>query len=113
LATVEAGSRMVVGQEDMTPILAPTPVSPAEMAERLAWRIPKLEFTDTPLAEAVALMNEYSQVQLVIDDAELARLPISGLFRAERTEAFVRLLEANFSVEAERVSETVRLRLRR
>ena len=110
LATVDAGNRMVVGLEATAPVERPVAVPLAEIAERLAWRETKLEFTATPLAEAVALMNRHNRVQLVIEDAELARLPISGLFRADRTEAFVRILEANFGVRAEQTDGSVRLR---
>lgn len=113
LALVTAGNRMVVALEAAAPILAPTAVPPAEMVERLAWRGPKLEFTETPLVQAAALMNQYNRVQLVIEDSELRRLPVSGLFRANRTEAFVRLLEANFSVKAEYAGDTIRLQRRR
>lgn len=110
LATVDAGSRMVVGLQSAAPLVPPIAVAVAEVAERLAWRAPKLEFTTTPLAEAVALMNQHNPVQIVIEDAELARLPVSGLFRADRTEALVRILEANFSVTAEQSGGTIRLK---
>ncbi|MGH7943900.1 MAG: hypothetical protein ACREF9_02635 [Opitutaceae bacterium] len=112
---VAAGNRIVVGlaSEAGAAILAPTAVPRDEMAERLAWRVAKLEFTETPLAEAVALMNRHNRVKLVIEDADLGRLLVSGLFRADRTDAFVRLLEANFDVRAELIGQAIYLDRRR
>jgi transmembrane sensor len=111
LATIVAGNRVVVTRDsgDHTTALTPIVILPAEISERLAWRIPKLDFTDTALADAVALMNRHSQLKLVIEDAELGKLLVSGLFRADRSDAFVRLLEANFDVRARQVGETTHL----
>jgi ferric-dicitrate binding protein FerR (iron transport regulator) len=58
-------------------------------------------------------MNRHNAVTLVIEDAELGTLPVSGLFRADRTEAFVRLLEANFEVRAEPIGRSIRLHRKR
>lgn len=115
LATVAAGYRVVVetAGEPSVSVLTPSVVPPEELTERLVWRAPRLEFSDTPLAEAVALMNRHGHAELVIDDAELGKLRVSGLFRADRTEAFVRLLEANFGVRAEPAGQTTRLHRKR
>jgi transmembrane sensor len=89
-------------------------VAESELTERLAWRSGRLEFTDTPLLEAVALMNRHSssahKLRFVIDDPELARAPVTGLFRADNAEAFVRLLEVSLGISAERSGDTVTLR---
>jgi transmembrane sensor len=75
------------------------------MVDRLAWRSPRLEFSGTPLIEAVALLNRHNRVQFTIEDPVLARLRVSGIFGATNTDAFVRLLEATFNVRAERGRE--------
>lgn len=108
---VTAGNHTVIPLEP-TSAGAPSvqPMSEHDRAERLAWRAPRLEFTETPLAEAVALMNQHNRVQLVVDDSGLAQLRVSGLFRADRSEAFVRLLETNFGVKAETEGDTIHLR---
>lgn len=115
LATVTAGNGITVALATAGSGAIPTPsmIPREEMAERLAWRVPKLEFTDTPLAEAVALMNRHNRVKLIIDDTNLGQLSVSGLFRADRLEAFVRLLEANFDVRAEQIGETTHLHRKR
>ena len=93
-------------------------ISPNEMVDRLAWREPRVEFSDTPLAEAVAMMNRSAIAggawQIVIDPsaAALAHEPISGLFRADNTETFVRMLELSLPVEARRRDRKIVLRAR-
>ncbi len=111
LASVGAGERVVVPVEvaaaPPTP-LAVVSVSPDEMAERLTWRARRVEFSDTPLDEAVALLNRSGRrtdgVQIALDPASrtLAREPVSGVFSADNAEAFVRVLELSFGVHSER-----------
>lgn len=116
LATVGAGNRVVVSSDNKTVAAAPsvTPIASEEMADQLAWRIPRIDFTRTPLSEAVALMNRHNQtrMQMTIDEVALGKLPVSGLFRADRVDAFVRLLEANFGIETETAGQTIHLRKR-
>ncbi|MSU68638.1 MAG: hypothetical protein EXS40_08705 [Opitutaceae bacterium] len=78
------------------------PVSEADFQARLAWRSPRLEFSGTPLIEAVALLNRHNRVQFIIEDPELARMRVSGIFGAVNTDAFVRLLESGFDIQSER-----------
>lgn len=77
----------------------------AQSADRLAWRIPRIEFTATPLADAIARLNRLSAVQLSLGDDSLANLRISGVVRADNGEALVRLLVANYEVDARFVTE--------
>lgn len=107
---VDAGERISL---DLLPgAVAPEAVaiSAEEIAERLAWRATRIEFSNTPLVEAVALLNRHSRVRLVVDDPKLAATPVNGLFRADNTEALVRLLEASFGASAERRGDTITLR---
>jgi transmembrane sensor len=115
LAQVEAGGGAIVTLTTVPAVelLAPASDPTRALAEKLAWRVPRLEFTDTPLAEAVATMNRHNRVQLVLRDDELAKVAVSGLFRADRLEAFVRLLETNFDVQATPQGNELHLRRRR
>lgn len=45
-----------------------------------AWRHGELRFRDTPLSEAVAEVNRYGGKRVIVNDARLASLPISGVF---------------------------------
>jgi transmembrane sensor len=77
-------------------------VAADDLQARLAWRSARLEFSGTPLIEAVALLNQHNHVQFTIEDRDLARMRVSGIFRAVNTDAFVRLLESSFGVQSER-----------
>ena len=111
---VEAGQRVLVDEIQLRPDAPGWPVdqlAAAELAETQAWRVPRLEFSGTPLAEALPLFNRHSPVRLVLDDPVLGRLRLSGLIRADNTDALLRLLEANFGITAER-SNPNEIRLR-
>lgn len=109
LAQVDAGNRVVVPLQPAPNASAPAPtaVTADEMTERQSWRVPRLEFSALPLAEAVALMNRYNTVHFAIDDAALARLRISGIFRADNIDTFVRLLEGTCGIKAVRAGDTI------
>jgi transmembrane sensor len=66
-----------------------------------AWQRGQVAFDSTPLADAVADMNRYSTVRLVIEAPEAATIRISGIFRAGDS--------VNF---AQAVAKTYRLRMR-
>lgn len=85
-------------------------LSDTQMTERTSWRIPQLEFSRTPLPDALALLNQHNQVQFVIGDPSLNTLKLSGFLRADNTEGMVRLLETNFSLKAERQGDVISLR---
>jgi transmembrane sensor len=110
LAVVDAGQQVVVELAPGAPPPAVQAFGPDEAATRLAWRAPRLEFSGTPLADAVALLNRYNGVNLVIGDPTLAPIELSGYFRADNTEAFLRVLQSSFGIASERVGDTVTLR---
>ncbi|MGH7943737.1 MAG: FecR family protein [Opitutaceae bacterium] len=99
---VNAGENVAIAFESGKAIGPVSAVTVTEIAERLAWRSPRLEFTGTPLIEAIKFMNEHNRVQIVIDDASIAQVQVSGLFRADRADGFVEALETGFGIKAER-----------
>jgi transmembrane sensor len=112
LATLDAGMLAVV-ELHTAPVPAIRSIPPTELSQRLAWRGPRLEFSRTPLAEAINLFNRHApsdSPRLAIGDAETAALRISGVFRADNAEAFVSLLETAFEVQVQRTERTVFLR---
>jgi transmembrane sensor len=86
-------------------------ISPAEIDQRLTWRNPRIEFSDTPLNEVVAAINRYAAerggVQFTIQDPSLGSKRLSGIFRVDDTSAFVGILEKGFGIDVERVGERV------
>lgn len=83
-----------------------------EVNRVLAWQPRSVIFADTPLADAVALLNRRHPLQLVIEDPVLASRPIAGKVWAESPEMFARLLEATGDIEVDR-SQPGRIILRR
>ncbi|HUR57617.1 MAG TPA: FecR domain-containing protein [Opitutaceae bacterium] len=112
-AYLGAGERVRVPADlPVTAPLAIVPMTPKEVAADLAWRGRRVEFTATPLVEAVQLFNRQNALQLSIAEAALGRMQITGIFWADDPEGFVRLLEAGMNVRAERKAGLLALRRR-
>lgn len=109
IATVDAGHRVVIDTTTVSTVPAET-VTSTEISDQLAWRIPQIEFSRTPLPEAVALVNRHNKVQFVVADPGLQDVKLSGFVRADNTDGLVLLLENNFGVKAERSGDTITLR---
>jgi transmembrane sensor len=101
---VSAGGLLVVSTGTHGPDYVPhiQTLTTEEIDRRLAWREPAIGLSDTPLADALALFNQGGRLHLSIADPQLARLRLSGVFRASNAEGFVRLLESNYGVRVER-----------
>ena len=116
LAFADAGQRVVVPARTETPTPSVLTVTPDEMDTLLAWRAPRVEFSDTPLAEAIAMMNQSAEtgsgLRLTIDSSagSVAREPVSGIFRADNSETFVRMLELSLGLQPERRGDQIILR---
>ena len=72
-----------------------------EVDDHLTWRSGYLTFRDTPLAAVIAEFNRYNKRHIVIEDPDVAGIRISGKFRPNGFEAFVRLLEHGFPIQAQ------------
>lgn len=66
----------------------------ADLGRNLSWLRGQLVFDGEPLGTAVAEMNRYSPTKIVLRDAELARLPISGMFAAGQPDVLADALAA-------------------
>ena len=113
VATLGVCERIVVETVPAHMVAAPVvmPVTPAEINKHLAWRVSRLEFSTTPLAEAVALINSHSRLpdgsanaRLVLDEslAGLMAEPVSGYFYASDIETFVDVLNTIMGIESKR-----------
>ncbi len=110
-----AGERVVVSEPAASnpPPAVVTPLTARQLASALAWRGQRLEFSDTPLAEALELVNRGQSVKLVLAEAALGQRTLTGVLWADDSEGLVRLLENGFNLTAEREGNVVRLRARR
>ena len=77
------------------------PITDEFMADRLSWRIPRLEFSGTPLVDVVLMFNRHNRQQLILGDAALADLKLSGLLRANNIQALLSLLSNQFQIQAD------------
>jgi transmembrane sensor len=76
----------------------------------LAWREGFVEFSDTPLSDAVAEMNRHGGRKLVIADPAVGALKVSGRFKLGEPERFLRTVSMLLPVRAVRVGETLEIR---
>lgn len=63
------------------------------LAETLGWRRGTVVFDHTPLADAVAEFNRYSDHKLAIGDPRVGRITIGGTFDVHNVEAFADIVK--------------------
>lgn len=99
-----AGQRVVVVAGAAQPVV-PVAATPEDLHRAQEWQSMRFLFQRTPLAEVVDAFNRHNSCQLVLGDEALRLRRVSGAFRADNVDAFVRLLETGFEIGAERRSE--------
>lgn len=77
-------------------------VRKVDSARVLAWADGRLVFESTPIAEVVRQFNRYNRIQLHVDDEQLARRPISGVFNAAQPESFIAFVQSTTAVHVDR-----------
>lgn len=76
--------------------------TPAQDPERrLKWRDGLIEFDNTTLAEAIEEFNRYSVQTIRVEDPELAKLLISGVFRSNSQRKFLEAVTSLHPVAVE------------
>ena len=75
---VETGGKARVRTMDVAEVEAP------------GWRSGLITFDDRPLAEAVDIMNRYSQDRVIVRNADVSAMRISGQFKAGDARRFAR-----------------------
>jgi transmembrane sensor len=98
LASVDlaAGQRAAVTARGIERDTGPTVEAVAGWTER------RLIFRDQPLAAVISEFNRYHPEPLVVDDAQLAQLRISGVFEASDPESLLSYLQSFETVEVEK-----------
>jgi transmembrane sensor len=97
-----AGERAVIAREVSVANAPIERVSAEVLSVAVRWHSQVMTFSDLPLREAVLLFNRRNDTQLVLVDTKLGDQKIGGTFAADQVEAFVRLLEKDGDVVAER-----------
>jgi transmembrane sensor len=78
---VVAGEQMVWNGEAQAPLVGKTATG-----QFAAWREGRLHYRDRPLVEVLGDLQRYSPDRLVLADAELGRLAVTGTLRTENLE---------------------------
>ncbi|RDZ29604.1 FecR family protein [Lysobacter silvisoli] len=74
-------------------------VRAADVKREVSWRHGQVVFENESLADAVAEINRYSRQRIVLGDADLAALKISGAFNTGDTETFIDAVTAYFPIQ--------------
>nr|WP_298721324.1 FecR domain-containing protein [uncultured Steroidobacter sp.] len=95
---------MLIADQQLT--VAGSGASPSvrrvDSQRELAWASGRLVFEHTPLSRVLHEFNRYNQVQMRIDDAQLAERRISGTFDASDPESFLAFIRTVAHVEVVR-----------
>lgn len=78
-----------------------TRMSTQQMSDLLAWRNGLVVFHQTPLAAAAAEYNRYNHQKIVIADADIANLAVSGTLPADEPAEFARIAQNFFHLHVE------------
>jgi transmembrane sensor len=70
-----------------------------EVTRLLAWQQGKVAIDNLPLAAAVAEMNRYSTIQLVLEQPQADTLRISGVFQAGQSMSFARAVAQSYGLQ--------------
>ena len=114
-----AGQQAIVALHPPAPTAVPAAtvrindVTPAQIERALAWQGLRLEFQEMPLGDVVAEFNRYNRRKLSVRDRATAAIVVGGSFRADNSDAFVRLLESSFGVTARSEGDEIVLGLER
>lgn len=76
-------------------------VARGEIEEALGWQGTRLVFSETTLDDVVAAFNRYNRRRLTLGDASLRQRRLTGTFRADNLEGFLRLAGHMVDVKAE------------
>lgn len=103
------GSPAVVlqpGQEATFAATTPISIRNVDLRVSETWREGRIVFDDTQLSDAVRNMNRYSRRRIVVGDAAINTLRVSGVFSTDSVEAFVEGLTEALPVRIVRQDET-------
>ncbi|MBE1160742.1 FecR family protein [Dyella acidiphila] len=81
-------------QIKLDPATDATAVQPAVLARTTAWLPTEIRFQHETVGEVARRFNAYTTTPLVIEDTQIAKLRISGVFHADNPEAFLAYLSS-------------------
>ncbi len=104
--SISAGQRSVVAfrSGNRPPVVEQIPLAAIE--RRLAWKNAVLDFTETPLPEAILEFNRRNHTQLVIGDETLEKILVTGTLNPNNLDLFTEMLAVTEGVLIERDGES-------
>jgi transmembrane sensor len=89
--------------------IATRQLSAAEAQRSASWREGTVYFENQPLSEVIAELGRYTNLELIVKDEALRRLPVGGTFKAnpDGAEALLTMLEQGFGLQVNRDGERV------
>ena len=75
----------------------------------IAWHTGQAIFENSALTDVVLEMNRYSTIKLEVDDARIARMKVSGVYRVGDNTSFARSLSRLLPIEIRVVDERIQL----
>lgn len=100
---VETGEKAVIEKDLMVPVKK-LPIEQVE--QELAWQSGMLIFDGKPLAEALIEVSRYNDINFIVDDPMLAKLKISGYFKAGDIDGLLQSLHYNFDIKYQKESKS-------
>lgn len=101
--TARAGDGWSLDPGQQVTTATPRPaVATVDVAQETSWTTGRLIFRETPIRTAVDEINRYSETKIELQASHIADIPVSGVFDAGDTDAFVAALQDLYSVRAER-----------
>ena len=107
-----AGQQARLADGPMSTPPAVLAVQGVDVRPAVAWAEQKIMFEHETLQNVAAEFNRYGGTQLTIEDAQIATLRISGIFRAYDLESFVLYLESLNGLQVQRDLDRIRISLR-
>ncbi|MBL8265673.1 FecR family protein [Steroidobacter sp.] len=101
--TLAPGQRLVLAKQ-----VAPQLDRP-QVSQLLAWQQGKVVIDSLPLATAIAEMNRYSQVPLVLAESQPDDLLVSGVFTAGQSLSFARAMAQSYGLRVVEHGESIEL----
>lgn len=97
------GQRVVLAEQ------LPPKLDRPQVSQLLAWQQGKVVIDSLPLATAIAEMNRYSQVTLVLAQAQPDDLLVSGVFTAGQSLSFARAMSQSYGLRVVEHGESIEL----
>ncbi len=99
---VHTGEKALVSRDNLESVPRMAKVDERTIRLELTWQNPLTSFSDVPLRDVVNRFNRRNATQLVIEDADLGARKIGGMVALDQVDAFVRLLEKDGDIIADR-----------